>query len=390
MIHYDFDLPYERRGTDSEKWKAFGNEVLPLWLADMDFPAPPAVLEALHERVAHGIFGYGGVTAELSEAICHRLWEYYHWTVTPDQLLFLPGLVSGLNISCRAVCPPGAGVLVQTPIYPPFLSAPVNQGLHLNIAELLVTRFKQWLHYSIDYNAFEAAIQSHTRLFMLCNPHNPVGRCYTREELINLAEICTRNDLIICADEIHCDLLLENSSHLPIASLSPEIAKRCITLMAPSKTFNIAGLYCGFAIIQNPSLRKRYQLAAQGIVPDVNLLGFTAALAAYKNGETWHKELMVYLNGNRNFFTDYVQEHLPMLSTTIPEGTFLAWLDCSATGIIGNQHDFFLNQAKVALNDGQRFGQGGNDFVRLNFGCSRSTLTQALMQMKFALGYNQK
>jgi cystathionine beta-lyase len=385
MIHYDFDLPYERRGTDSEKWKAFGNEVLPLWLADMDFPAPPAVLEALHERVAHGIFGYGGVTAELSEAICHRLWEYYHWTVTPDQLLFLPGLVSGLNISCRAVCPPGAGVLVQTPIYPPFLSAPVNQGLHLNIAELLVTRFKQWLHYSIDYNAFEAAIQSHTRLFMLCNPHNPVGRCYTREELINLAEICTRNDLIICADEIHCDLLLENSSHLPIASLSPEIAKRCITLMAPSKTFNIAGLYCGFAIIQNPSLRKRYQLTAQGIVPDVNLLGFTAALAAYKNGETWHKELMVYLNGNRNFFTDYVQEHLPMLSTTIPEGTFLAWLDCSATGIIGNQHEFFLNQAKVALNDGQRFGQGGNDFVRLNFGCSRSTLTQALMQMKFAL-----
>jgi cystathionine beta-lyase len=385
MIHYDFDLPYERRGTDSEKWKAFGNEVLPLWLADMDFPAPPAVLEALHERVAHGIFGYGGVTAELSEAICHRLWEYYHWTVTPDQLLFLPGLVSGLNISCRAVCPPGAGVLVQTPIYPPFLSAPVNQGLHLNIAELLVTRFKQWLHYSIDYNAFEAAIQSHTRLFMLCNPHNPVGRCYTREELINLAEICTRNDLIICADEIHCDLLLENSSHLPIASLSPEIAKRCITLMAPSKTFNIAGLYCGFAIIQNPSLRKQYQLAAQGIVPEVNLLGFTAALAAYKNGETWHKELMVYLNGNRNFFTDYVQEHLPMLSTTIPEGTFLAWLDCSATGIIGNQHEFFLNHAKVALNDGQRFGQGGNDFVRLNFGCSRSTLTQALMQMKFAL-----
>jgi len=385
MIQYDFDLPYERRGTDSEKWKAFGNEVLPLWVADMDFPAPPAVLQALHERVAHGIFGYGGVTAELSEAICHRLWEYYHWAVTPDQLLFLPGLVSGLNISCRAVCPPGAGVLVQTPIYPPFLSAPINQGLHLNIAELFVTRSKQWLHYSIDYNAFEAAIQSHTRLFMLCNPHNPVGRCYTREELINLAEICTRNDLIICADEIHCDLLLENSSHLPIASLSPEIAKRCITLMAPSKTFNIAGLYCGFAIIQNPSLRKQYQLAAQGIMPEVNLLGFTAALAAYKNGETWHKELMVYLNGNRNFFTDYVQEHLPMLRTTIPEGTFLAWLDCSATGIIGNQHEFFLNHAKVALNDGQRFGQGGNDFVRLNFGCSRSTLTQALMQMKFAL-----
>jgi cystathionine beta-lyase len=385
MNYYDFNQPYERRGTDSEKWKAFGNDVLPLWVADMDFPAPPAVLHALHERVAHGIFGYGGVTAELSEAICDRLWKHYHWTVTPDQLLFLPGLVSGLNVSCRAVCPPNTGVLVQTPIYPPFLSAPVNQGLHLNIAELTVTRSNQWLHYSIDYNAFEAAIQSHTRLFMLCNPHNPVGRCYKREELISLAEICTRNDLIICSDEIHCDLMLGNSSHLPIATLSPEIAKRCITLMAPSKTFNIAGLYCGFAIIQNPSLRKRYQLAAQGIVPQVNLLGFTAALAAYKNCETWHKELMIYLNGNRNFFIDYVQEHLPMLRTTIPEGTFLAWLDCSATGIIGNQHEFFLHLAKVALNDGQRFGQGGSDFVRLNFGCSRSTLTQALMQMKFAL-----
>jgi cystathionine beta-lyase len=385
MNYYDFNQPHERRRTDSEKWKAFGNDVLPLWVADMDFHAPPAVLHALHERVAHGIFGYGGVTAELSEAICDRLWKHYHWTVTPDQLLFLPGLVSGLNVSCRAVCPPNTGVLVQTPIYPPFLSAPVNQGLHLNIAELTVTRSNQWLHYSIDYNAFEAAIQSHTRLFMLCNPHNPVGRCYTREELISLAEICTRNDLIICSDEIHCDLMLGNSSHLPIATLSPEIAKRCITLMAPSKTFNIAGLYCGFAIIQNPSLRKRYQLAAQGIVPQVNLLGFTAALAAYKNCETWHKELMIYLNGNRNYFIDYVQEHLPMLRTTIPEGTFLAWLDCSATGIIGNQHEFFLHLAKVALNDGQRFGQGGSDFVRLNFGCSRSTLTQALMQMKFAL-----
>lgn len=385
MNYYDFNQPHERRRTDSEKWKAFGNDVLPLWVADMDFHAPPAVLHALHERVAHGIFGYGGVTAELSEAICDRLWKHYHWTVTPDQLLFLPGLVSGLNVSCRAVCPPNTGVLVQTPIYPPFLSAPVNQGLHLNIAELTVTRSNQWLHYSIDYNAFEAAIQSHTRLFMLCNPHNPVGRCYTREELISLAEICTRNDLIICSDEIHCDLMLGNSSHLPIATLSPEIAKRCITLMAPSKTFNIAGLYCGFAIIQNPSLRKRYQLAAQGIVPQVNLLGFTAALAAYKNCETWHKELMIYLNGNRNFFIDYVQEHLPMLRTTIPEGTFLAWLDCSATGIIGNQHEFFLHLAKVALNDGQRFGQGGSDFVRLNFGCSRSTLTEALMQMKFAL-----
>ena len=385
MTTYDFDQPYERRGTDSEKWAAYGNDVLPLWVADMDFPAPPAILQALHERVAHGIFGYGGVTAELSEAICNRLWEHYQWKVTPDQIVFQPGLVSALNVSCRAVCPPGAGVLVQTPVYPPFLSAPINQGLQLNVAELTVIRSSHKLQYSIDFNAFEAAIQPNTRLFMLCNPHNPVGRCFTREELSNIADICTRHDLIICADEIHCDILLDQSSHLPIATLSPEIAKRCITLMAPSKTFNIAGLYCGFAIIQDPSLRKQYQQAANGIVPHVNLLGLTAALAAYTQCGTWHKELLIYLNGNRDFLVDYVQEHLPTLRTTIPEGTFLAWLDCSATGITGNPYEYFLRQAKVALNDGQRFGQGGKDFVRLNFGCSRATLTQALTQMKAAL-----
>ena len=385
MNNFDFDRPLQRRGTDSEKWGAYGADVLPLWVADMDFAAPPAVLQALQERVAQGVFGYGGVTAELSVAICDRLWRLYRWQVSPEQLVFIPGLVTGLNVACRAASPPGGGVLAQTPVYPPFLTAPANQGLSLAIAELAVTSAGQWLRYTMDYEAFEAAIQPNTRLFMLCNPHNPVGRCFSREELSALAEICERRDLLICADEIHCDLLLEDSSHLPIATLSPETAARCITLMAPSKTFNVAGLYCGFAVIQNPSLRKQFLRAAQGIVPKVNVLGLTAALAAYQEGESWRAELLNYLTANRNFFSAYLREQLPMLRATVPEGTYLAWLDCGAAGIAGNPHEFFLRQAGVAFNDGHSFGRGGEGFVRLNFGCTRSTLAEALARMQTAL-----
>jgi cystathionine beta-lyase len=274
---------------------------------------------------------------------------------------------------------------VQTPVYPPFLSAPANQGLKLDIAELDVTASGPILNYRIDFNTLVSAIQPHTRLFMLCNPHNPVGRCYDREELQRIADICLRHDLIICSDEIHCELLLDDTEHFPIASLSREIAESCITLMAPSKTFNIAGLYSGFAIIQNPSLRKQVQSAMAGLVPEINLLGLTAAFAAYNECEQWCTELLVYLKGNRDFLVSYIAEHLPMLRTTIPEGTYLAWIDCQEAGFTGNPHTFFLQQAGVALNDGEQFGPGGSGFVRLNFGCPRSTLTQALEQMRTAL-----
>jgi cysteine-S-conjugate beta-lyase len=385
MTLYHFDQTIERRGTDSNKWQKYDRDVLPLWVADMDFAAPPAVTQALQDRVAHGIFGYGGEPAELSELICDRLWQRYRWSVTPAELIFLPGLVSGLNAVCRAVCPPGSGVLVQTPVYPPFLSAPGNQGLALDIAELMPTLCGQQLHYTIDFDAFADTIQPHTRLFILCNPHNPVGRCFTREELTRLAEICAQRDLIICADEIHNELLLDNSRHIPIATLSPAIAERCITLMAPSKTFNVAGLYCGFAIVQNPELRQRLERATRGIVPHVNVLGLTAALAAFRAGENWHKELLVYLTANRDFLVDYVQEHVPALRTTVPEGTFLAWFDCRTANIRGDPYEFFLQKAKVAFNPGTSFGTGGEGFVRLNFGCTRAVLAEALARVQAAL-----
>lgn len=382
---YNFDQPIERRGTDSYKWNDYGPDVLPLWVADMDFASPEPVIRALQERVAHGVFGYGRPTQELYEVICERMHRLYQWTVIPDQLLFLPGLVTGLNVVSRAIGQPGDGVLVQTPVYPPFLKAPVNHDRALDVAELAFSRDGQVLRYEVDYAGFEAAITPQTRLFILCNPHNPVGRSYTHEELAQMAEICLRHNLVICSDEIHCDLLLDNVRHIPVATLSPEIADRCITLIAPSKTFNIAGLKCSVAIVSNPDLRRRLALVSETMGLRVNILGYTAALAAYRNGADWLAELLPYLTANRDFLVNYVREHLPSLRTTMPEATYLAWFDCRETGIEGDPFNFFLKQARVALNDGSHFGQGGEGFVRLNFGCTRATLAEALERMRVAL-----
>ena len=385
MNSFNFDQIHQRRGTDSRKWHTYADNVLPLWVADMDFQAPPVVLQALQARVAEGIFGYGGVQKQLAEVICQRLLQQYQWSVSPEHIVFLPGLVSALNLTCRTVCQSGEAVLVQTPIYPPFLTAPINQGLSLITSELTVHRQGQHLEYAIDFAQFEAAITPQTKLFMLCNPHNPVGRCFNDTELKQLADICLRHDLIICADEIHCELLLGSVQHRPMATLAPEIADRCITLMAPSKTFNVAGLFCGFAIVQNPQLRKRLKQTAYGSLPEVNLLGLTAALAAYQHAEPWRLALLDYLKANRDFFIQTLNDQLPMLKTTVPEGTYLAWIDCREAGITGNAQRFFLEKALLAFNPGEEFGAGGEGFVRLNFACPRSTLNQALQQMQQAL-----
>jgi cystathionine beta-lyase len=383
---YNFDQYIERRGTDGYKWTEYGDDVVPLWVADMDFASPEPVIRALHERVAHGIFGYGRPMPELLHLICERMQRLYNWTVTPDQLVFLPGLVAGLNVVCRAIGKPGDGVLMQTPVYPPFLKAPLHHGRTADTAELAVGREGRLLRYEIDYDAFESAITPRTRLFFLCNPHNPIGRGYSREELTCMAEICLRHNVVICSDDIHCDLLLDNTGHMPLAALSPEIAEHCITLMAPSKTFNIAGLKCSFAIVPNPDLRRRLVLVISGMGMAVNLMGYTAALAAYREGADWLAELRRYLTANRDFLVNYVLEYFPDFYTTVPEATYLAWFDCREAGIEGNPFQFFLKQARVALNDGVHFGPGGQGFVRLNFGCPRSTLAEALERMRAALG----
>lgn len=382
---YDFDAIIDRRASDSSKWHFYSEDVLPMWVADMDFRSPEPILRAMHERVDHGVFGYGGATAQLREVICERMARLYHWEVHPEAIVSLPGLVCGLNVVSRAIGERGDGALVNTPVYPPFLSAPTNQERELHGALLTKEEYNGRLSYTIDYDAFAGAIRPNTRLFILCNPHNPIGRAYTPDELTKMADICLRHKLVICSDEIHCDLLLGDTQHTPLAALSPEIAEQTITLMAPSKTFNVPGLGCSLAIIPNADLRRKMQKASSGIVPHVNLLGYAAAIAAYTECQDWLDGLRAYLTANRDFVVNYITQNLPQLRVTVPEATYLAWIDCHASGIEGNPQKFFLEQAKVALNDGGAFGQGGEGFVRLNFGCPRGLLEQGLASMRNAL-----
>jgi len=386
---YDFDHLIDRRVTESEKWRRYNEDVIPMWVADMDFISPEPVIRALRNRVEHGIFGYpqnvmndpqGG--PGLHQTLVNRMAERYNWQIQPEDLVFIPGVVRGFNVACHALAMPESRVLIQTPVYPPILKAPENADLIRQ--EMLLTPLPNGI-YSIDWQAFEAAITDQTRLFILCNPHNPVGRVFGREELECMAGICLRHGVVICSDEIHCDLIYSGNRHIPIASISPETAQNTITLMAPSKTFNIAGLECAIAIIQNPDLRRKFQHSYKGLVGGINLMGWVAALAAYREGQDWLDQVLVYLEANRDFMFDFVMKELPGLRMTRPEGTYLAWLDCRQAGIEGNPYEFFLHNARVALSDGASFGRGGEGFVRLNFGCPRAMLAEALDRMKKAL-----
>ena len=386
---YNFDQLSDRRSAGSMKWNYYSEDVLPVWIADMDFESPRPIVEALRQKVEHGIFGYELPSPELIAVVCERMERLHEWAVTPQQVIVLPGLVTGLNVACRAIGGPGDGVLMQTPVYHPFLSAPKNNGRLRQDAPLTyVSDGGHTFHYEIDFDAFEAAIQENTRLFLLCHPHNPVGQAYTPEQLTRMAEICLRRDVAICSDEIHSELLLDDIKHVPLATLSPEIADRTITLIAPSKTFNTAGLGCSFAIVPNPDLRQQVQAAAEGIVPFVNAMGLAAALAAFRDDpevNEWLSSLRQYLKANRDTLVDYVTTQLPMLKTTVPQATYLAWLDCRAANLELDPYEFFIQKAKVAFNDGATFGPNGQGFVRLNFGCPRSRVMQALEQVKGAL-----
>ena len=391
-MQYNFDQYIERRGSDSGKWSAYDQDVLPLWVADMDFASPEPVLQALHERIEHGIFGYPtGISGKVSETIeirltiVERMQRLYGWNIQPEDIVFVSGVVVAFNLACSAIATPEGAVLVQPPVYYPFLHAPENAGMLRQDAELTLHPSG---YYEIDYDAFHATISDQTRLFILCNPHNPVGRVFRPDELSKMAEICLRKELVICSDEIHCDLVYPGYQHVPIASLDPEIAQHTITLMAPSKTFNIPGLQFSYAIIQNQELRKRYQHSGKGLAGWINTLGWVAALAAYQHGQEWLDQLLLYLRSNRDYVYDYVLAELPGIIMSKPEATYLAWLDCRAAEVDSAKSDpyqFFLNHARVALNNGATFGIGGEGFLRLNFGCPRSVLAEALQRMRSAL-----
>jgi cystathionine beta-lyase len=349
----------------------------------MDFPSPEPVVRALRQRVEHGIFGYGFERPELHEAVAERLRKRHGWAVAPEAVVPLPGVIPGFNVACRALAAPGEGVLMQTPVYPPILRCPGNAGLVRQEAPL--ARSGQG-RYEMDLDAVAAAVDRRTRVFLLANPHNPVGRVFTRAELAALAERCLARGLWIVADEIHGELLYTGQQHVPIASLAPEVEARTITLLAPSKTFNLAGLQASVAVIPDAALRERFQAARADLVRTVNVLGYTAMVAAYRDGQPWLDALLAYLEANRDALVAWVRQHLPGVSVTPPEGTYLAWLDCREAGPAARDpFGFFLEQARVALNDGATFGPGGEGFVRLNFGCPRATLLAALERMRRAL-----
>ena len=378
MPHFNFDLPINRSNTSSLKWDHYkGKDIIPLWVADMDFVSPPTVLDALKNRVDHGVFGYTLPPDELSAVILQRLAEKYNWSINPEWIVWLPGLVTGLNVMCRAFGGPGDQVLTHIPIYPPFLSAPKLSNRELLLTSMVLKNNK----WEIDFSEMENRISEKTKVYLFCNPHNPTGRMFTKEELLRVANIAEKKNLLICSDEIHCDLLLEqDKKHIPLASLDPEISHRTITLMSPSKTFNIAGLGCSFAIIENSALGIKFQQEMAGIVPYVNTLGYTAALAAYKHGEEWLKELLVYLRSNRDFVFNEINS-LNGLATTHIEATYLAWIDARKTGI-KDPHAFFEN-AGIGFSNGKDFGADG--FLRLNFGCPQSLLEKAIDRMNVAL-----
>ncbi|MDD3119667.1 MAG: PatB family C-S lyase [Victivallales bacterium] len=375
----DFDFSVERKRTNSIKWDRYpGRDILPMWLADMDFQCPEPILDALRRRIDHGVLGYTYTPQELYDAVLNMLAEEYDWQVDPEWLVWLPGIVPGINAACRSFAAPDEEVITSLPTYHPFLDAPQISGRRLLTVPLVLDRGR----YVMDFDELEHSITPRTKLLELCNPHNPVGRVYTREELTRLAEICLKHRLCISSDEIHCGLILEEGArHIPIGALAPEVAAHSITMMAPSKTYNIPGLCCAFAVIPNRELRQRMIGTMRGLVPFVNVLGYIAAAAAYRDCHEWHQGLIAYLRQNRDLLEQTVAR-IPGIGMTHIEATFLAWIDMRGLGL--EYPAKYLEEFGLGVSDGRDFGQAG--FIRINFACPRSRLKKALSILEDAVG----
>ena len=375
-----FNRAIERRATGSKKWSQYADDVLPMWVADMDFPVAPAIMQALQTRLEHPLLGYAVAQDSLRETLVKHLWDAYAWRIQPEDLLFLPGVEPGVNMALHALVPKGAGVAVQTPNYSPLLQAPAHWQL-----PRIDLPFKADANgeYPTDIPALEHALKSAGAL-LLSNPHNPLGKAFSGEELQLIADACVRHEVLLISDEIHADILFDGRRHIPIASISPAIAARSVTLMSASKAWNIAGLKTAFAVIQNPELRQRFNAGRLGLVDSVNALGLEATQAAYSQGADWLRESTAYLQDNRDYLADAVRTRLPGVRMHLPQSTYLAWLDCSELGL-ENPQQFFLEHARVALSAGLEFGDDCGQFVRLNFGCTRDMLEEGLSRMERSL-----
>jgi cystathionine beta-lyase len=376
----DLNNVFQRLNTGSKKWSQYPEDVLPMWVADMDFPVAAPIVQALKNRLEHPLLGYSVPQQALRETLVKHLTERYGWEIDAQDLVFLPGVEPGVNMALHALVSPASAVLVQTPNYSPLLHAPANWKLpridlpfHANAQG----------EYPTDIATLERALPDHGAL-LLSNPHNPLGKVFERDELLAIGEACVRRDALIISDEIHADLLFDGRQHTPIASLSPEIAARTVTLMSASKAWNIAGLKTAFAVVQNAELRQRFNAGRLGLVDSVNALGLEATEVAYREGGPWLAQVVAYLKDNRDYLAEAINTRFPGITMHLPQSTYLAWLDCSGLGL-KNPQQFFLEHAKVALSDGLEFGDDCGQFVRLNFGCPRSMLKEGLARMERSL-----
>ncbi len=373
---FDFNQWIDRRHSDSLKWHKYGDrDVLPLWVADSDFRSPPSVIEAIKQRAEHGVFGYGATPTGLIDITLSRLAQRYNWHIKPDWIVLLPGVVCGLNLSVRAFTESGESTVAPTPIYPPFRgAAKLADRAQVNLP--LRLQDGRWV-LAID----ASVMQGNERLLMLCNPQNPGGTVYRRDELEAQLAFAQQHDLIVCSDEIHCDLLLSpGAQHIPFAALSEDAAQRSITLLSPSKTFNIAGLGASMAIIPNPELRARFKRVREGIVPGVDILALVAAEAAWRDGDEWLAAQLDYLRANRDWLIAQVNT-LPELQMATPEATYLGWIDASKLDVASPTA--YFEQHGLGFSPGHDFGD--DNFVRFNFGCTRATLEQAVARLQKAV-----
>ena len=378
-MKYDFDTPIERHGTGSLKWQKYADaDVLPFWVADMDFASAPEIVEALKNRVEHQVFGYTVPYEEVTNEVVAYLDRAHDYQIEADWLVWLPGLVQGLNLICRAVGKSGDAVMTATPIYPPFRSSPVFSD-RKRIEVACKYDDDKW---SFDIEAMEAAVTPETKLFLLCSPYNPIGRAFTREELLEVVDFCERHDLILCSDEIHCDLILDaDKKHLCTGKINDTISKRLVTFMSASKTYNLPGLACAYAIIPDEGLRNAFKHALRGLVTEVNCFGYVGTLSAYRDGEAWREQLITYLRGNRDTLFSTVAEHMPEIKMWPLEATYLAWMDVREMKL-ENPVGYF-EQYGVGLSNGSDFGMDG--YVRFNFGCTQAMLKEGLERMKIAV-----
>ncbi|AEI50959.1 MalY/PatB family protein [Runella slithyformis] len=369
-----FDKEINRRHTNSYKWDKYPESVLPVWVADMDFQAAPPILEALNKITEHGIFGYASCPDELNEVVIERLRTRHEWQIQKQWMVWLGGLVPAIGLAIRAFAEEGEAVMTAVPVYHPFMIEIEMAGRDLQKVPLQLIN-ERW---TLDFEAIEAAITPSTKLFLLCNPHNPVGTMFTRKELQRLHDICRRHGIIVCSDEIHCDLVLDNSKeHITYPTLGPEAAQSSLTLLAPSKTFNLAGLGCSLVVIPNDELRAKFMRTKAGLMPMLSSYAYEAALAAYRDGAEWHAELLTYLKGNHDLLLETVNQMTGIKMRPL-EATYLAWIDVRGTGLTDVPKR--LEEAGVGINDGAIFGEPG--FIRLNFACTRATLEEVLRRMK--------